>query len=45
MLRLEKMGHEVMSRHLASENAWETERLISPEQVYRCDMTWIEQLD
>lgn len=44
MLQLEEMGHEVLTWHLASENTEEAERLISPQQVYRRDMTWLDQL-
>jgi hypothetical protein len=29
VLQLEEMGHEVLTRHLVSENAWEADRLIS----------------
>ena len=43
--QLEENGHEVLTSHLVSENAWETDRLISPQDVYRRDMTWLEQCD
>jgi hypothetical protein len=33
----------VLTRHLASENAGDADRLISPQQVYRRDMTWLDQ--
>jgi len=45
VLQLEEMGHEVLTRHLVSENAWEADRLISPQEVYRRDMTWLEQCE
>ena len=40
---LEEHGHEVLTRHLVDENAWEADRLISPQEVYRRDMAWLEQ--
>ena len=42
---LEESGHEVLTRHLVDANAWETDRLISPQDVYRRDMAWLEQCD
>jgi len=42
---LEELGHEVLTRHLVSENAWAADRLISPQEVYRRDMTWLQQCD
>lgn len=32
MLQLEEMGDEVLTRQLVSENAWETDRLITPKR-------------
>ena len=43
--QLEEMGHEVLTRHLVSENAWEADRSISPQEVYRRDMAWLEQCE
>lgn len=42
---LEKMGHEVLTRHLVRDDAWEADRLITPEEVYRRDMKWLQQCD
>ncbi len=42
---LEDLGHEVLTRHLVSDNAWEADRLISPQEVYRRDMAWLSQCD
>ena len=42
---LEELGHEVLTRHLVDDNAWEADRLISPQDVYRRDMAWLEQCD
>ena len=43
--QLEEMGHEVLTRHLVSDNAWEADRSISPQDVYRRDMVWLEQCE
>ena len=40
---LEKMGHEVLTRHLVADNAWEADRSISPRDVYQRDMVWLQQ--
>jgi 2'-deoxynucleoside 5'-phosphate N-hydrolase len=42
---LEECGHEVLTRHLVEDNAWEADRQISPQDVYRRDMAWLEQCD
>ena len=42
---LEKLGHEVLTRHLVNDNAWEADRSIRPQDVYRRDMAWLEQCD
>lgn len=42
---LESKGHEVLTRHLVSDNAWEQDRLITPQQVYERDIKWLEQCD
>src|SRR5216684_2999459 len=42
---LENMGHEVLTRHLVGDDAWQLDRLISPQQVYERDMRWLEQCD
>jgi len=39
--QLEEMGHEVLTRHLVSDNAWEADRSVSPQVVYRRDMAWL----
>lgn len=45
VLLLEAMGHEVLTRHLVSDNAWAEDRLITPQEVYRRDMAWLQQCD
>jgi nucleoside 2-deoxyribosyltransferase len=42
---LEDLGHEVLTRHLVSDNAWEADRSISPRDVFRRDMAWLDQCD
>jgi hypothetical protein len=42
---LEEYGHEVLTRHLVNANAWEADRLIGPQEVYRRDMAWLAQCE
>jgi hypothetical protein len=42
---LDDLGHEVLTRHLVSDNAWETDRMISAQDVYRRDLAWLELSD
>jgi len=42
---LEELGHEVLTRHLVSDNAWEADRSISPRDVFRRDMAWLDQCE
>jgi 2'-deoxynucleoside 5'-phosphate N-hydrolase len=42
---LEEMGHEVLTRHLVRDDAWEMDRRITAEQVYERDMAWLEACD
>jgi 2'-deoxynucleoside 5'-phosphate N-hydrolase len=42
---LEELGHEVLTRHLVSANAWDADRSISPQAVFRRDMGWLDQCD
>ena len=43
--RLEERGHEVLTRHLVEDNAWEADRQINAQDVYRRDMAWLQQCD
>ena len=43
--RLEERGHEVLTRHLVSDHAWDADRSISPQDVFRRDMGWLAQCD
>ena len=42
---LEELGHDVLTRHLIREDAWQADRSISPQEVYRRDMAWLQQCD
>jgi nucleoside 2-deoxyribosyltransferase len=42
---LEEMGHEVLTRHLVQDNAWEADRRVTAKEVYRRDLTWLQQCD
>ena len=42
---LERMGHEVLTRHLVRDDAWEADRRIAPQEVYQRDIKWLEQCD
>ena len=35
---LEELGHDVLTRHLIREDAWQADRSILPQEVYRRDM-------
>jgi 2'-deoxynucleoside 5'-phosphate N-hydrolase len=45
VLLQEEMGHEVLTRLLVDDNAWAEDRLISPQEVYRRDIAWLQQCD
>ena len=42
---LDGLGHEVLTRHLVNDDAWERDRLISPQAVYRRDMAGLQQCE
>jgi hypothetical protein len=42
---LERMGHEVLTRHLVSDNPWEADRSITAQEVFQRDMGWLKQCD
>ena len=42
---LEEMHHEVLTRHLVEDSAWEADRSITPKEVYLRDINWLEQCD
>jgi hypothetical protein len=42
---LEGLGHEVLTRHLVSDDARVADRLLGPQAVYQRDMAWLRQCD
>ena len=42
---LEDLGHEVLTRHLVSDDARAADRLLGPQAVYERDMAWLEECD
>jgi len=42
---LEEMRHEVLTRHLVQDNAWQADRSITSNEVYLRDMKWLEQCE
>jgi len=38
---LTRMGHEVLTSHLVSDDAWEADRRMVPQEVYARDMNWL----
>jgi len=42
---LEGAGHEVLTRHLVDDNAWERDRLITPQEIFARDMKWLQECD
>ena len=35
----------LLTRHLVSDDAWEADRSISPQEVFRRDLGWLDQCD
>jgi len=42
---LEELGHDVLTRHLVSDDARAADRMLGPEAVYQRDMAWLRQCD
>jgi 2'-deoxynucleoside 5'-phosphate N-hydrolase len=42
---LQSMGHQVLTKHLLCEDAWEADRRLPPEQIFARDMGWLAQCD
>lgn len=42
---LESMGHEVLTRHLVSDDAARMDRAISPQAVFTRDMDWLRECE
>jgi hypothetical protein len=45
VILLEGMGHDVLTKHLVRDDAWELDRLISSQDVYNRDMMWLQECD
>ena len=42
---LESLGHEVLTRHLVSDNAAELDRMVTPQAIFARDMDWLNRSD
>ena len=42
---MEDLGHEVLTRHLVDDNAWEAARRISAQDLYRRAMAWLDKCE
>ncbi len=42
---LEELGHEVLTRHLVTDDAGESDRRLGPREVYERDLAWLCQSD
>jgi hypothetical protein len=42
---LRSLGHEVLTSHLVSDDAWDADRRVSPQQIFARDMAWLAQCD
>jgi 2'-deoxynucleoside 5'-phosphate N-hydrolase len=42
---LQSFGHDVLTSHLVSDDAWEADRSVAPQKIFARDMTWLAQCD
>jgi len=42
---LQSLGHEVLTSHLLSDDAWEADRSVPPQKIFARDMNWLAQCD
>ena len=42
---LQTLGHEVLTSHLVSEDAWDADRRVAPQKIFARDMAWLAQCD
>jgi hypothetical protein len=42
---LQSMGHDVLTKHLVQENAWEADRRVAPQEIFARDMNWLAECD
>jgi len=45
LVALQSLGHEVLTSHLVSEDAWDADRRVAPQEVFARDMNWLAQCD
>jgi 2'-deoxynucleoside 5'-phosphate N-hydrolase len=42
---LQCFGHEVLTSHLVSDDAWDADRNVAPQKIFARDMNWLAQCD
>jgi hypothetical protein len=42
---LQSLGHEVLTSHLMSEDAWRADRSVAPQKIFARDMNWLAECD
>jgi 2'-deoxynucleoside 5'-phosphate N-hydrolase len=42
---LQSLGHEVLTSHLVSDDAWRADRSVAPQKIFARDMNWLAQCD
>ena len=42
---LQSLGHDVLTRHLVQEDAWEADRRVAPQEIFARDMNWLAECD
>ncbi len=42
---LQSLGHEVLTSHLVSDEAWVADRSVAPQKIFARDMNWLAQCD
>jgi nucleoside 2-deoxyribosyltransferase len=42
---LESFGHDALTSHFVSDDAWEADQSVAPQKIFARDMTWLAQCD
>jgi 2'-deoxynucleoside 5'-phosphate N-hydrolase len=42
---LQSLGHEVLTSHLVSDDAWRADRSVAPQKIFARDMNWLAECD
>src|SRR5216684_7198798 len=42
---LQSLGHEVLTSHLVSKDAWDADRSVAPQKIFARDMNWLARCD